>query len=223
MIQAVLFDVIGTTVKEADPEIIPSCFQQAFDAHAVKVDLSVLKKNRGKDKRIMIREILYKQKQLLDLLEPIYRSFEQILENNLHQFSEVEGAGGVFHFLKEKGVKVAVGTGLPEKVFQQIFEHLHWQRYAFDYVGTASSVGKSRPQPDMIFDMMRKTGIQEAYHILKIGDTMADIQEGKNAGAQTAVVLAGTQDSSDLIAQGPDFVIKSLHDVKEIVVRQLAF
>ena len=54
-IEAVLFDIIGTTVKEKDPNTIMNCLEKAFLDHDVKFDTAFVRSNRGKDKIEMIR------------------------------------------------------------------------------------------------------------------------------------------------------------------------
>jgi phosphoglycolate phosphatase-like HAD superfamily hydrolase len=101
-------------------------------------------------------------------------------------------------------------------LFFDIYSHLQWQVYKFDYIGISSEVGKSRPDPAMIFDMMKKLKVK-ADQFLKVGDTIADIQEGKNAGVKTVVLLSGTQPEKDLMAQSPDFAIHSLQELVAII------
>ncbi len=54
MIRVVLFDVIGTTVREAYPDAINDCFERAFADNQVSVSYDYLKSNRGKDKKEVI-------------------------------------------------------------------------------------------------------------------------------------------------------------------------
>jgi phosphoglycolate phosphatase-like HAD superfamily hydrolase len=57
-IKAILFDIIGTTVLEKDPNLINSCFENAFRQNNVKVEAAQIKANRGKDKSEIIKNIL---------------------------------------------------------------------------------------------------------------------------------------------------------------------
>ena len=68
----------------------------------------------------------------------------------------------------------------------------------------------------MIYDMMKKCGVENT-EMLKVGDTISDIMEGKNANVKTAVILSGTQDENELLRCDPDYVLHSLMDLKEIV------
>jgi phosphoglycolate phosphatase-like HAD superfamily hydrolase len=64
----------------------------------------------------------------------------------------------------------------------------------------------------MIFEMMRQLRINPT-EMLKVGDTVADIQEGKNANVYTAVLLSGTQPKEQLIRERPDLILDSLDDL----------
>ncbi|OGU34328.1 MAG: hypothetical protein A2068_14160 [Ignavibacteria bacterium GWB2_35_6b] len=214
--KAVLFDLNGTTVIEKDPMLVLNCFEYAFKDHGITVTKEIIKNNRGKDKHEMIKIILEKTNHSVILTNSILVSFKEHLENNLNNFSENAGLRELLQYLKEKNIKVGIGTGFPREIFDGIFSYLKWEEFELDYIGIAEEIGKGRPHPDMIFDMMNKLKINK-NELLKIGDTIADIQEGKNAGVATAVILSGTQNEEDLIKEKPDFVIRSLMELKEII------
>jgi len=54
-----------------------------------------------------------------------------------------------------------------------------------DAVVNSSECLQGRPSPFMIFRNMEKLGIYHADEIIKVGDTVADMQEGLNAGTWT--------------------------------------
>ena len=118
--------------------------------------------------------------------------------------------------MKARKVIIGLGTGLPRDTFEKIFNHLRWSRKQFDYIGIAEETGKGRPHPDMILDMLEKCRLQ-ASELLKVGDTVADIQEGKNAKVPTAAILSGTQSEKDIISEQPDFIIRHLSELRKIM------
>jgi phosphonatase-like hydrolase len=216
MIRAILFDFIGTTVIENHFNIINNCFEKSFLDNNVSVDINLLRNERGKDKNVIIENILKSQRLPLTLRQSIYSSFKMNVTNNAGSFIENKGLKYILSYLRGRKIKIGLGTGLERDVFERICSHLQWDELVFDYVGISNEVGRSRPYPDMIFDMMKKTGIFDTKEFLKIGDTIADIQEGKNAGVLTAAILSGTQNEVDLLHQNPDFVLTSLFDIKNI-------
>jgi phosphonatase-like hydrolase len=217
MFQAVLFDVIGTTVKE-NGDIILAAFEKAFTPFINQFDLQIVRMHRGKDKRVMITEILKQHGYPASLVEQVYQLFKENVEENLDSFSENEGVAEIFDYIKRQKIKLGIGTGLERDIFEKVYTKLKWSQYKFDYIGIAREVGTTRPQPDMIFDMMKKLGLNEKAGFLKVGDTIADIQEGKNAGVFTAAMLSGSQRKEDLEKEYPDFLIESLSELNRILI-----
>ncbi len=216
-IQAVLFDMIGTTVQEKVPNTIRNCFRWAFEKHGVTPDNAVIKANRGKDKMVMINIILEQGNHPPNLAWPIFVSFQQNINAHLDNFANANHVKALFDTLKNKGIKIGIGTGLPRAQADKIIEHLAWETDNFDYIGISSELGKARPHPVMILDMMQSLSLTNKQRFLKVGDTLADIEEGKNAGVKTVGVLSGTQPKS-LLAQGdPDFLIPNIGAVAELM------
>jgi phosphonatase-like hydrolase len=214
-IKAVLFDVIGTTVVEEKNAII-NCFEKAFHDYGFSLDAELVQANRGRDKKEMIELIVAKQKLPSDTTDKIYQSFLENVEKNLDRFTPRDGAAELFLYLRKQSIKIGLGTGLSGDLLRKIVNHIGWSLDQFDYIGIPEGAIRSRPHPDMIFDMMRKLHLQP-IEVLKVGDTLADIQEGKNAQVKTAVILAGTQPDNVLKDQNPDFIIRSLSEIKQLI------
>ena len=215
--KAVLFDVIGTTVKEKDPETINNCFVKAFADNNVSAYRDLFKANRGKDKLEVIHLILNSTHQDVSLADTIYNSFAINVKNEIENFSAAEDADAIFNFLKQRSIKIGLGTGLSRDLFEKILAQVKWDKKSFDYIGISTEIGKGRPQPDMIFDFMQTLKIVNPAEVLKVGDTVADIQEGKNANVTTAAVLAGTQTKDELIKENPDFIFSNLCEIQNII------
>jgi phosphonoacetaldehyde hydrolase len=65
--------------------------------------------------------------------------------------------------------------------------------YAPDYWITADSTkGRGRPYPYMIYANIIRLDMGLPEQVVKIGDTISDIQEGRNAGVWTIGVLKGS-------------------------------
>jgi phosphonoacetaldehyde hydrolase len=216
LIHAVLFDMIGTTVKEKKPSFINDCFGSAFSDHGITVTREQIRANRGMDKREAITNILREFNGVAVSAGLILDSFTTHISNNLDNFQEMEGTKEVIGFLKRKKIYVGIGTGLSRNLFDLIFHHLNWQAYRFDYIGMAENVGRGRPHPDMILEMLGRFSV-EPSSFLKVGDTVADIEEGKNAKVLTVAMASGTQDIEVLKKHKPDFLIRSLLELQTII------
>jgi HAD superfamily hydrolase (TIGR01549 family) len=215
-IKAVLFDFIGTTVLEKNNDVVLTCFQYAFADFDIAVDKEFIKAHRGKDKNEMIAEVLKSAKKDIRHKSKILDSFKKHFANSVDGFTENKDLDITMAHLRNKKARVGIGSGLPRDILQILLEHFHWERFGFDYVSTAEEIGKGRPNPDMILDMMVKLHLN-SFQFLKVGDTVADIQEGKNANVMTAALLSGTQSESILRKENPDYVLKQLSDLRSIV------
>jgi phosphonoacetaldehyde hydrolase len=215
-IKAVLFDVIGTTIVEHDPNTIVNCFEKAFRDHGFVVDAHLVRANRGRDKKEMIDLAIANQHLPPDSSEKIYQSFLNNVELNLNQFGYREGAEELFHHLRKQEIKIGLGTGLSRDLLEKITDHVGWSFNQFDYIGIPEGAIRSRPHPDMIRDMIKKFQLQP-NEVLKVGDTVADIQEGKSAGVLTVAIAAGTQPENMLQEANPNFLIHSLAELIAII------
>ncbi len=216
-IQAILFDMIGTTVHEKTPNTIRNCFRLAFEEYGVTPDNAVIKANRGKDKMVMIKVILQQGNHPQALALPIFKSFQQQVNAHLANFVAADGVEELFHHLQQLGIKIGIGTGLPREQCDKIINHLKWQTTNFQYIGISSELGKARPHPIMILDMMQSLELTDKSAFLKVGDTLADMEEGKNGGVKTVGILSGTQPKALLEKGNPDFLINEIIEITEII------
>ena len=207
--------MIGTTVIE-DGDIIVSCFSKAFHDHDIHIPPNIINSIRGKNKKEAIEEILTHTNNAPDRLQGIFDSFRANILNNIDRFSENPDLSDLLRFLKFKSIKVGIGTGLPGDIFESIAMHLGWSHDLFDYAGNSDTVRKGRPDPEMILDMLRTLDLPPS-DLLKVGDTVADIREGKNAGVRTVALLSGTALPHLLRAEQPSFVIGRLAGLRDII------
>jgi HAD superfamily hydrolase (TIGR01549 family) len=217
MIKAVLFDVIGTTINENDPDTINKCFQKAFTDNGFNVSLDTVRKNRGKSKLEIIETILKLSGGDFSITETISHDFRDNVKASIGNFVLKPGAIEILEYLRANKIKTGLGSGLTRDLFDDILKNAGLSEKLFDYIGIASELGFSRPHPSMIFDMMNKLGISGGDEFLKIGDTEVDILEGKNAGVRTAVLLSGTQSRESLEKSKPDHFLNELLEIKEII------
>jgi phosphonatase-like hydrolase len=208
--------MIGTTIQDSNKgvSLINDSFQKAFLINGFQVSFLEMNHQRGKSKKEAINNILDNKNQSDDIADKIYSDFIDLLNYSLISFSEIDGATDVFRELKEHGIKIGLGSGLPMDLIVKIIKTIGWKFDDFDYIGSSEEFGKGRPDPIMINDSLFKLNLKDKSGVLKIGDTAADIQEGKNAGVLTAGVLTGTQKREELEKYKPDYIFS---DIKEII------
>lgn len=91
-----------------------------------------------------------------------------------------------------------------------------WERDGLIDSWTCSEdVGKSRPDPAMIFALMNRHNVEDPSTVMKIDDTAKGIEEGLNAGAVTLGVLTGTQTKERLLQAKPYDIIESVRHLPD--------
>ncbi len=103
-----------------------------------------------------------------------------------------------------------------------------------------SDVSAGRPAPWMVFDTMEQLGVFPPAAVIVIGDTLSDIEAGRNAGAWTVgvtktgnlvgmtsneihladpvVVAAKVADAERIMrATGADYVVESFADLPHVI------
>ena len=226
-IQLAMFDMAGTTVNDkidGHPLMVIS-MMRAFAKHGFEFVPDVINKHRGKQKSEAIQTLLCEVAELPPtdaerIGDGVYCDFLLELENNLSSISEIDGATELFRYLKSKDIYVGVGSGFPMQVVQVIISQLGWlDKGLLDYVGSAEQIGVGRPNPKMILDAMERLNITDGREVLKIGDTVVDVQEGRNAGAWTVAVLTGSQTEAQLMAAAPDYILSSIRELTTLIPR----
>jgi phosphonoacetaldehyde hydrolase len=118
--------------------------------------------------------------------EAIYAELEPALALIVKNYSEpIPGAINLINSLKSMGVKVGTTTGYVAKMMDNILPLATANGLIPDSVVNSSEVSAGRPSPWMIYRNCENMDVYPLNHMVKIGDTVADIQEGKNAGMWT--------------------------------------
>lgn len=212
----------GTVVNENN--VVYKTVQKAINEAGIPVTLDqVLADGAGKEKAKAIHDILarYAPGQPADAESKIYQRFVELLEvayENL-DVTPMEGAEQVFVELKLRGIYAVLNTGYNSKTAYQLLAKLGWTKgVTFDDLVTASHVAATRPQPDMILHAMKLCSVTDARQVLKVGDSIIDIEEGKNAGCGITVgITTGAHTHDQLASAKPDYIINNLSELLKIV------
>ena len=97
----------------------------------------------------------------------------------------IPGVRECFEALKQRGILVGSTTGYPRSVAQPVIEAAAEQGYIPDCTVCADEVPQARPAPWMIYRNMEQLGVFPPSAVLKVGDTVPDIEAGRNAGVRT--------------------------------------
>jgi phosphoglycolate phosphatase-like HAD superfamily hydrolase len=70
----------------------------------------------------------------------------------------------------------------------------------------------------MILMAMEQMGITNCEEVAKVGDSIIDIEEGKNAGCALSIgITTGAHSFEQLQSAMPNFIIDNLLELKDIV------
>lgn len=216
-IKLVVLDMAGTTVNEQN--VVYKTLQKAINKHNIDVSLdTVLEFGAGKEKFQAIKDVLsHKASDKLAIAERIFEDFKVML-NDAYKTLNVKAIGGVedlFLKLKAEGKTVVLNTGYNTQVATSLIHKIGWQQGVhYDALITADDVKKGRPHPDMILKAMQLFNIEDASMVLKAGDSIIDIEEGKNANCGITIgVLSGAQNREQLETVKPDYILNSVAEI----------
>jgi len=206
MVQLVVFDLAGTTVKENFD--VQRTLKNAFKKIDIEISIEQASQVMGIPKPIAIRQLLESIKHpsiSSGLIQSIHADFvrEMILfYKNDSTVEENEGVSETFQTLKNHGIKVIVDTGFDRPIVDALLQRLAWQENKLiDGSVTSDEVAHGRPHPDMIFKAMEISGVTDVKNVAKIGDTASDMQEGNAAGCGWVIGITTGAFSAEQLAK----------------------
>jgi len=206
MVQLVVFDLAGTTVKENFD--VQRTLKNAFKKIDIEISIEQASQVMGIPKPIAIRQLLESIKHpsiSSGLIQSIHADFvrEMILfYKNDSTVEENEGVSETFQKLKDCGIKVIVDTGFDRPIVDALLQRMAWQENKLiDGSVTSDEVAHGRPHPDMIFKAMEISGVTDVKNVAKIGDTASDMQEGNAAGCGWVIGITTGAFSAEQLAK----------------------
>lgn len=222
MIRMVVFDMAGTTVDENN--VVYKTLQKVINEAGFNFSLEqVLAAGAGKEKLTAIKDIIALEEVNTDdtIVDKIYQSFidELVTAYNSFELKPQPGAQETFDALRAKNILVVLNTGYDENTAVNILEKLRWETgKQIDGLITASDVQNNRPNPDMILLAMQRFGIENASEVIKVGDSIIDIEEGKNAGCSLSIgISTGAHTYEQLVSANPDHIIHHLQELLPLI------
>jgi phosphonatase-like hydrolase len=221
-IRLAVFDLAGTTVN--DPDGVNICLRSSLEAAGLAVSRDEVNAVMGIAKPEAIRRLIEgssAHQHLLSRIDAIHDDFVTRMVR-FYQFDpsvyEIAGTSGEFARLNRAGVKVAVNTGFGRAITDVLLARLGWeQRGLIQASITCDEVARGRPHPDMIQALMKRFAVSDPSQVAKIGDTPADIQEGRNAGCGMVIaVTKGSHTQEELERFSPTHLIGTIADLSQM-------
>lgn len=120
----------------------------------------------------------------------LYEQFHQIqVRAALDRAEMIPGALETIDALRARGAMIATNTGYFREVLDAILPVAAEQGLDADSNVCATDVPEARPAPWMLVVNMLETGVYPSEAVVKVGDTVPDVEEGLNAGAWTVAVI----------------------------------
>ena len=203
-IQMIVFDWAGTTTDYGG--VAPSVvFDRVFQEEGICLTKEEINAPMGMEKKAHIRALLsslsggrqwkerYGTSWTEEDAERLYEKFEGILYQMVAEYSvPIPGVVDTVQQLRKQGLKIGSTTGYTSQMMKQVLPKARGLGYEADCVVTPDVTCASRPTPFMLYECMRRLNVYPPSAVVKVGDTVVDIQEGKNAGAWSIGILTGS-------------------------------
>ncbi|MCS3870181.1 phosphonatase-like hydrolase [Chryseobacterium ginsenosidimutans] len=219
-IELLVLDMAGTTINEDN--VVYKTLTNAVNDYGYEVTLEkVLSSCAGMEKLEAITSLLKEIGGNEEDAPAIFENFSDKLKE-AYQNLDVKPINGVENFLlkmRSQDKKIVLNTGYTSEIAQQLLDKLGWKENThYDALITADDVSESRPSPEMILLAMKKFNINQPEKVLKAGDSVIDIEEGKNAHCGlTIAVLSGAQSKSELEKSNPDYIFNTISEAEAIL------
>jgi phosphonoacetaldehyde hydrolase len=203
-LKAVILDWAGTTVDYGSFAPTAACIK-GFEHQGVTIDLEQARAPMGLRKKDHLRAIarlepigerwrsIHGRPCSEEDIEAMFREFVPLQIKSLADNAGViPGARQALADLRQRGVKIGSTTGYTREMMEVLVPAAERNGYRPDAWISASDVPAGRPFPWMCYQNAIQLQVYPLEAMVKVGDTLPDIEEGLNAGMWTVgVALTG--------------------------------
>lgn len=217
-VKLLVCDMAGTTVNEGG--IVYKTLYNTIKGYDIYIEPDDMKNWYGVNKTEVLQHFIntdneYKYNDAI--LPQMLNSFKKNLKKSYFEDKSVKlmdpGLPDLFNSLRERGIKIALNTGYSVDIQEALLDSLNMRDFIDGYI-SSESVPHGRPEPFMIQELMTRFNITDSESVVKVGDSINDILEGKNAGCFKSIgVLSGAESKDKLLDAGADLVINSVMDL----------
>ncbi|MGA2803106.1 MAG: phosphonoacetaldehyde hydrolase [Acidimicrobiales bacterium] len=251
-LKAVVLDWAGTTVDHGCMAPVAT-FMQAFAETGVPITVEEARAPMGMPKWEHIQAItrmgpvaarwqaVHGSLPTDHDVDTLYKRFLPLQVETVGEHSDViAGVVEAVAALRARGLAVASTTGYPREVMDVVVRVAKEQGYEADVTVCAGDTPAGRPGPFMALQALIKLSISPVEAVVKIGDTVVDIEEGLNGGMwSVGIAVTGNEvgltaaeyaaESADeqlrlanvaierLLAAGAHYVVDRLADVLPVI------
>ena len=199
-VKAVILDWAGTTVDYGCMGPV-AAFLEVFCRHGVEVTVEEARAPMGMMKKDHLRFMCHMESISLKWRERhgrppteqdvdvMYGELEPMMVSSIAAYSDlIPGVLGTVSELRSRGIKIGSTTGYSRPIMEILTKEAARRGYQPDVVVCPTDVPAGRPLPYMCYQNAIRLEVYPLEAIVKIGDTVVDIEEGLNAGMWTVGV-----------------------------------
>lgn len=253
MIQAVVFDWAGTTVDYGSQAPIIA-FKQAFAHFDIHIPTAEIRLDLGLDKLTHVKKMLanpaiqakwlakHPETPIETAVTEIYTEFQRRITTVLAETAQLKpGVKELVTYLEANQISYGSTTGYTRSMLDRILPLAAKQGYRPQANVTSEQTnGVGRPHAAMLLAAIKQLGVTEPRNVIKVGDTVNDILEGKAAHAISVGVVEGgnliglsqgefdqltiaeqnelrNKAAEELEAAGADYVVNQLSELIKLI------
>jgi len=201
--KGIVYNSLFNTIKLIKPNLIRSDISRFAGYNKNEVIRYYVDQQRMNSPDVVFRNL---KSEFNYYLKKEYMNNESVklMDKNLPSF---------FNLLREYDIKICLNTGYNKDIQNLLIDKLNLLDCIDDYI-SSEEVERGRPYPYMINKLMSRNNVNYPEEVIKIGDSVADIKEGKNAGCKTVGVLSGANSKAQLLKENPDIIINNIMDLR---------
>ena len=205
-IQGAIFDLDGTLIDSY--QAIYLGFRHAYTEMGLPpLSYEQVKRAVGLGLSHTFRELLGEER-VPRALFLFRKKYQEVFRENTRLLPD---AREVLETLHGRGIRLGVATNKLGRFSREIFEHFGMEKLFTVIVGDGD-VPQNKPNPEMLRLALEKMGVEKERTIF-VGDSVIDIQTGKNAGVRVFAVPTGNTDRRDLENARPEVMLDRLPDL----------
>jgi|SRR5579872_265240 len=193
----IILDWAGTIVDHGSCAPV-AAIQQVFAAAGIPVTTEEAREPMGLAKRAHIHRLLemprisgewsrvHGRAPSESDVDALYAAFVPKQLEVLPEHSElIAGTPDAARRMRARGLKIGTTTGYNRAMLDYLLERAREQGFVPDFAACPDDVSSGRPAPFMCYLNALKMAVHPMWTLMKIGDTPADVEEGRNAGMWT--------------------------------------
>ncbi len=196
-LKAAVLDWAGTVI-DFGCQAPAATFIEAFAAEDVAISINQARAPMGMAKRDHIKAIAampdvssawqarHGRPVGEDDIDRLYDAFLPLQLTAVRRHAQlIPGALGAVESMRARGLAIGTTTGYPRAVMAVVAAEAEAQGYRPDCIIAAEDAPLGRPSPFPAFAALARLGVYPVEAVVKIGDTVVDIEEGLNGGMWT--------------------------------------